>query len=175
MKKKPIYLYVLLVISGALTLWGVFSQFTTKPDSVLAVIKESYQKQNIPNAQTEELMKVFRKTIEFNLNTVHKAFVVVGLVLLLITLFLLLKKQVLQANLSYLAYLLLKVVLGIYGFVGSTSIARSVYAGNQDMIDASIQGSRVTLIVTVVVYLIPIILVFYKLWQQQKAADTTEE
>ncbi|GGE23312.1 ABC transporter permease [Streptococcus himalayensis] len=171
MKKKPIYLYVLLAMSSLLTLWGALGQFTTTPDSVIGVIKESYQKQNIPETQVEEFLKLFRKTTEFDLNTAHKVFVVVSLLLLFVALFLLIKKRLLQANLTYLGYLLLKILFMIYNFVGKNALIRSVQTSNSALIEGTIQLNRMSSIIGIVFVFIPISLVLYKLWRQQKAVE----
>lgn len=173
MKKRPIYLYVLLGLSSVLSLYGAWGLFTGSVEKTMEVLSEAYSQANLPDNQIQEILQPMQKVIEFNFNAVNKALVVVGLLLLLMAVIMLFRKNLLMANLSYLVYIILSMMGSIYHYVSISAINRANYSNAEVL--AAVQGqTNLSIMIGLGLDLIIIILILYKIWSQQKAAESED-
>ena len=121
MKKKPIYLYVLLGLSTVGTLWGLFGKFTSSDAGVKSILKQ------IEEPAKSQYATYFSKSAEVANSLANNFFFYGHIVLLIVALFFLFRKDIFKANLVYIADVLVGLISTAYAYVVSKGIIASSF------------------------------------------------
>ena len=167
MKKKPIYLYILLGLSAIGTLLGVWSRFFSKFSEVdYTQINFSKELSN----QTNQFNKLY---FEFLRNGINMMIFFVMTVLLIASIVFLVRKNLQMANISYIVYILVSLLSQVYVYISSKGIVGKVFTSPENIAT----HSNSLLLGTVLGFIISLIylsIVVFKLIQQQKEAEKAE-
>ena len=166
MKKKPIYLYVLLGLSTVGTLWGLFGKFTSSDAGVKSILKQ------IEEPAKSQYATYFSKSAEVA-NSLANNFFFYGHIILLIVALFFLRKDVFKANLIYIADVLVGLISTAYAYVVSKGIIASSFS-DSTLLSAQMTGLNFSILLSVVISLIFLSIVIFKLVQQQKEAEKAE-
>lgn len=167
MKKKPIYLYVLLGLETVGTLWGLISKFSSSNDAVETLLK------GVNEPAKSQYATYFSKSAELSGSLINNIFFYVGLLLLIAAWFFVFKKDIFKANLIYIANVLIGLIGTAYGYVVAKGIATSSFS-DPSLLSSQILGLNFTIGFSVVVSLIFLSIVIFKLIKQQKEAESVE-
>lgn len=167
MKKRPIYLYVLLGLSTAGSLWGLFSKFFSSNNGVEAFLKQ------VEEPARSQYATYFSKTTEVANSLANNLFFYGNLILLMAALFFLFKKDIFKANLLYIADVLWGLISTAYAYVVSKGIIASSFS-DSTLLSAQMMGLNFSILLSVVISLIFLSIVIFKLIQQQKEAEKAE-
>ena len=167
MKKKPIYLYVLLGLSTVGTLWGLFSKFTSSDAGVKSILKQ------IEEPAKSQYATYFSKSAEVANSLANNFFFYGHIILLIVALFFLFRKDVFKANLIYIADVLVGLISTAYAYVVSKGIIASSFS-DSTLLSAQMTGLNFSILFSVVISLIFLSIVIFKLVQQQKEAEKAE-
>ena len=166
MKKKPIYLYVLLGLETVGTLWELISKFSSSNDAVETLLK------GINEPAKSQYAAYFSKSAELSGSLISNIFFYVGLLLLIAAWFFVFKKDIFKANLIYIVNVLIGLIGTAYGYVVAKGIATSSFS-DPTLLSTQILGLNMSVGFSVVLSLFLSIVVF-KLIKQQKEAESTE-
>ena len=111
MKKKPIYLYVLLGLSAIGTLLGVWSRFFSKFSEV-DYTQIGFSKEL--SDQTNQFNKLY---FEFLRNGMNMIIFFVMTALLIASIVFLVRKNLQMANISYIVYILVSFLSQVYVYI----------------------------------------------------------
>ena len=167
MKKKPIYLYVLLGLETVGTLWGLVSKFSSSNDAVETLLK------GINEPAKSQYATYFSKSAELSGSLINNIFFYVGLLLLIAAWFFVFKKDVFKANLIYIANVLIGLIGTAYGYVVAKGIATPSFS-DPSLLSSQLLGLNFTIGFSVVISLIFLSIVIFKLIKQQKEAESAE-
>ncbi|RSJ67736.1 hypothetical protein D8802_04485 [Streptococcus oralis] len=170
MKKKPIYLWVLLVLSAlisAMSLFGILSPVPSKE----ALGASQAQVQGISAQQLEDTINYLHKTAELSHSTVNIVLIILSAILVVAGIVLLVRNHLQYANYSYIAYVLLAIVGSIYTYMGMQDAVQAI-RDETLRLGTEVLGKGTT-ILFVVINVLFLAIVFYKMWRQQK--DLSEE
>ena len=170
MKKKPIYLWVLLVLSAlisAMSLFGILSPVPSKE----ALGASQAQVQGISAQQLEDTINYLHKTAELSHSTVNIVLIILSAILVVTGIVLLVRNNLQYANYAYIAYVLLAIVGSIYTYMGMQDAVQAI-RDETLRLGTEVLGKGTT-ILFVVINVLFLAIVFYKMWRQQK--DLTEE
>jgi len=152
MKKNPIYLWVLLVLSAlisSMSLFGILSPLPSKD-----VLRASLANSGTLTAQ--QLEDTVNYTYQVTASS-HFVFLV--------------RKNVQFANYAYIGYVLLAIVGLVYSYMNVQDAVQLIKDSTLGLgMGAFAQGTNILFIIINVLFLA---LVFYKMWRQQK--DLAEE
>ena len=167
MKKKPIYLYVLLGLAAAGVLLGIWGRFTanyTLPEDQIAAYPEPLK---------TELPAYLEKLSALSNSLVNNVFFWGGIAILIAAIVFLVRKDILKANISYIAYILFGLISTAYSYVATRGILYSSFSDSQFVAG---QMATVTFgtVVGVGISLIFLGIVVFKLIQQQREAEKAE-
>ena len=163
MQKKPIYLWVLLILSAvlsALSLFGVLSPVPTA-DSMAGL-----ETSGVDATYAQELVAYTIKVTEHS----HSVF---NIILVTVALIFLVRQNIQLANYTYVAYVLVAIVGSIYNFMGVQD-AILLFTEPNVRFGAEL-GAKGATILGIVINVIFLGLVFYKIWQQQKELTESQE
>lgn len=174
MKKKPIYLWVLLVLSAFISAGSLFGVLTPLPSK--EVLRASEPQAGGVNAQqVEDTLNYTYKVAEASHSIFNVALVVLSAILVAVAIVFLVRKNLQYANYTYVGYVLLAIIGSIYSYVTLQDAVQLVQDENMRL-GISI-GSKAVSILYIVINVLFLALVFYKMWRQQKALaeEETEE
>ena len=163
MQKKPIYLWVLLILSAvlsALSLFGVLSPVPTA-DSMAGL-----ETSGVDATYAQELAAYTIKVTEHS----HSVF---NIILVTVALVFLVRQNIQLANYTYVAYVLVAIIGSIYNFMGVQD-AILLFTEPNVRFGAEL-GAKGATILGIVINVIFLGLVFYKIWHQQKELTESQE
>ena len=152
MKKRPIYLYILLTLSAILSSFTFIGTFF---GSEKITNTSSYK--GFSETVIKQIVEVTEKSLVFPHNVPHNVLV--------------LKQNILYANFAYIAYVLLGMVGTIYNYIGGMPL-NNLYK-DQAMRATAITSTRVLTIIYLVLNILFLVVVFFKMKRQQQ--DLTKE
>lgn len=148
--KKPIHLYIFVVLSGIASVWRVIGAFSSSPNTA----QQLAQQQAVAGVATEaELLAIYEPLLAFQTGIVQKIF---GIVLLLLVVgaavFLLQKKNEL-ASYVYMGYLFGTLLMATYTFI----VTRGLFSqfANETMrsiMTGTVLGSYILSVVLFAIY-----------------------
>ena len=166
MKKRPIYLYVLLTLSAILSSFTFVGTFF---GSEKITNTSSYK--GLSETVVKQIVEVTERSLVFLHNIPHKILVVLSILLLIAAIVFIVKKNILYANFAYIAYVLLGMVGTIYNYIGGMPL-NNLYK-DQAMRATAITSTRVLTIIYLVLNILFLVVVFFKMKRQQQ--DLTKE
>lgn len=165
-EKKPIYLWVLSILSLILSVLGVYG--TWAPKNEFSMDYSALPKEQANQVQMQ--LDFAKLSQDFTHNTVNRALALLGLILIVAVIVFLVRKNVLYANVTYFAYVLLAIIGLVYTNIGLRPAITSSYT--TDLLRASAQmGANLVSGVTIFINVIFLAIVGYKLWNQNKVAE----
>lgn len=167
MKKKPIYLYVLLGLATAGSLWGLVSKFSSSNDAVESLLK------GMEEPVKSQFATYFSKSAELSGSLLSNVFFYASLLLLIAAWFFVFKKDIFKANLIYIADILIGLIGTAYSYVAAKGIAASSFS-DPTLLSTQILGLNMSVGFSVVLSLIFLSIVVFKLIKQQKEVETVE-
>ena len=173
MKKKPIYLWVLLIFSAllsAMSLFGIISPVPTAEG--MNNLETSASGVNATYAK--ELVAYTIKVSEHGHSIFNILLVVLSVILVVVSLVFLIRKNIQLANYTYLAYVFVAIVGSIYNFIGVSGCGFTFYRTLTSVWERSLVP-KVLLFFGIVLNVIFLAIVFYKMWRQQKELTETQE
>ena len=170
MKKNPIYLWVLLVLSAlisSMSLFGILSPLPSKD-----VLRTSLSNSGSLTAQQiEDTVNYTYQVTASSHSIFNTLLIVLSAILVVVAFVFLVRKNVQFANYAYLGYLLLAIVGLVYSFV---NIQDAIQLIKDDTLGLGIGAlAKGTVILFMIINVLFLALVFYKMWRQQK--DLAEE
>ena len=172
MKKKPIYLWVLLILSAlisAMSLFGILSPLPSKE----AFRSAQKQAAGVSAQQLEDQLNYTYRVAEVSHSIFNIALIVLSAILVVVAIVFLIRKNLQYANYTYVGYVLLAIIGSIYGYVGFQDALQLVQ--DETMRLTMGIGSKAVSIFYIVINVLFLALVFYKIWRQQKALAEEEE
>ena len=172
MKKKPIYLWVLLILSAlisATSLFGILSPLPSK-EALRAAQK---QVEGVSAQQVEDSINYSYRVAEASHSVLNIALIVLSAILVVVAIVFLIRKNLQYANYTYVGYVLLAIIGSIYGYVTLQDAVQLVHDETMRLGISVI--SQAVSIFYIVINVLFLALVFYKMWRQQKALAEEEE
>ena len=172
MKKKPIYLWVLLILSALISVSSLFGMLGPIPSKE---VLRSAQKQvaGVSAQQVEDSINYSYRVAEISHSIFNMALIVLSAILVVVAIVFLIRKNLQYANYTYVGYVLLAIIGSIYGYVGLQDAVQLVQ--DETMRLGISIGSKAVSIFYIVINVIFLALVFYKMWRQQKDLAEEEE
>lgn len=172
MKKKPIYLWVLLILSALISVSSLFGMLGPIPSKE---VLRSAQKQvaGVSAQQVEDSINYSYRVAEISHSIFNVALIVLSAILVVVAIVFLIRKNLQYANYTYVGYVLLAIIGSIYGYVGLQDAVQLVQ--DETMRLGIGVGSKAVSIFYIVINVLFLALVFYKMWRQQKALTEEEE
>lgn len=168
-KKRPIYLWVLLVLSGVFSLLGVVGLLS--PSQVNEEqIRSVYSQVNLSAEAVNQLVAYLKEATAVNQSLLVSLLVVLEFLLVAVAFFFFFKREIAKANYSYLSYLVLKLLGVLYSFVMSTGLANR-YLQDSQARSLMMFGFQIVSIVLFILYACLIALIIYKIWRQNQALE----
>ena len=168
MKKNPIYLWVLLVLSAlisSMSLFGILSPLPSK-DALRASLANSG---TLTAQQLEDTVNYTYKVSSHSIFNV--VLIVLSAILVVVAFVFLVRKNVQFANYAYIGYVLLAIVGLVYSYMNVQDAVQLIKDSALGLgMGALAKGTDILFIIINVLFLA---LVFYKMWRQQK--DLAEE
>ena len=172
MKKKPIYLWVLLILSALISVSSLFGMLGPIPSKE---VLRSAQKQvaGVSAQQVEDSINYSYRVAEISHSIFNMALIVLSAILVVVAIVFLIRKNLQYANYTYVGYVLLAIIGSIYSYV---SLQDAVQLVRDETMRLGISvGSKAISIFYIVINVLFLALVFYKMWRQQKALAEEEE
>lgn len=172
MKKKPIYLWVLLILSAlisAMSLFGILSPLPSKE----ALRSAQKQAAGVSAQQLEDQLNYTYRVAEVSHSIFNIALIVLSAILVVVAIVFLVRKNLQYANYTYVGYVLLAIIGSIYGYVGFQDALQLVQ--DETMRLTMSIGSKAVSIFYIVINVLFLAFVFYKMWRQQKSLAEEEE
>ena len=170
MKKKPIYLWVLLVLSALISAMSLFGILSPVPSKETLGASQA-QVQGASAQQLEDTINYLHKTAELSHSTVNIVLIILSAILVVTGIVLLVRNNLQYANYAYIAYVLLAIIGSIYTYMGMQDAVQAI-RDETLRLGTEVLGKGTT-ILFVVINVLFLAIVFYKMWRQQK--DLTEE
>ena len=170
MKKKPIYLWVLLILSALLSAISLFGLISLVPT---AESMGNIESSGVDATYAKELIAYTIKVTEHSHSIFNMILVVLSAILVVVALVFLVRKNIQLANYAYIGYVFLAILGSIYNFVGVQD-ALSLFTDPNIRIGAEL-GAKGSAIFGVVLNVIFLAIVFYKMWRQQKELTEAQE
>ena len=172
MKKKPIYLWVLLILSALISAMSLFGMLSPLPSK--EAFRTSHPQAGGVNAQQlEDTINYSYKVAEASHSIFNVALVVLSAILVVVAIVFLVRKNLQYANYTYVGYVLLAIIGSIYSYVTLQDALQLVQ--DETMRLGISVGSKAVSIFYIVINVLFLALVFYKMWRQQKALAEEEE
>ena len=166
MKKKPVYLWVLLVLSALISVMSLFGILSPLP-SKEALRASQPNIEGSSTQQVEDIINYTYKVAESSHSIFNVALIVLSAILVVVAIAFLVRKNLQYANYAYIAYLLLAIVGSVYDYVIVQDAATLIQDGTMRLgTEVASKGTSIFFIVINVLFLA---LVFYKMWRQQKS------
>ena len=174
MKKKPIYLWILLILSALISVSSLFGMLGPIPSKeVLRSAAAQKQVAGVSAQQVEDSINFSYRLAEASHSIFNVALVVLSAILVVVAIVFLVRKNLQYANYTYVGYVLLAIIGSIYGYV---SLQDAVQLVNDETMRLGISViSQAVSIFYIVINVLFLALVFYKIWRQQKALAEEEE
>ena len=174
MKKKPIYLWVLLILSALISATSLFGILSPLPSKEALRASQPQAKLGGVNAQQiEDTLNYSYKVAEASHSIFNVALVVLSAILVVVAIVFLVRKNLQYANYTYVGYVLLDIIGSIYSYV---TLQDAVQLVQDETMRLGISvGSKAVSIFYIVINILFLALVFYKIWRQQKALAEEEE
>ncbi|CVX29613.1 TPA: ABC transporter permease [Streptococcus pneumoniae] len=172
MKKKPIYLWILLILSALISVPSLFGIVSPLP-SKEALRAAQKQVAGVNAQQLEDQLNYTYRVAEASHSIFNVALIVLSTILVVVAIVFLVRKNLQYANYTYVGYVLLAIIGSIYGYVGLQDAVQLVQDESMRL-TVSI-GSKAVSIFYIVINVLFLALVFYKMWRQQKALAEEEE
>ena len=172
MKKKPIYLWVLLILSALISAMSLFGMLSPLP-SKEALRAAQKQVAGVSAQQLEDQLNYNYGVAEAYHSIFNMALIVLSAILVVVAIVFLIRKNLQYANYTYVGYVLLAIIGSIYGYVGLQDAVQLVQ--DETMRLTMSIGSKAVSIFYIVINVLFLALVFYKMWRQQKALAEEEE
>lgn len=174
MKKKPIYLWVLLVLSAFISATSLFDLLSPMPSKeVLRAAAAQKQVAGVSAQQVEDSINYSYRVSEISHSIFNVALIGLSAILVVVAIVFLIRKNLQYANYTYVGYVLLAIIGSIYGYVGLQDAVQLVQ--DESMRLTMSIGSKAVSIFYIVINILFLALVFYKMWRQQKALAEEEE
>ena len=172
MKKKPIYLWVLLILSALISATSLFELLKPLPSKE---VLRAAQKQvaGVSAQQVEDSINFSYRLAEASHSIFNVALVVLSAILVVVAIVFLVRKNLQYANYTYVGYVLLAIIGSIYGYVGLQDAVQLVHDESMRLGISVI--SQAVSILSIVINVLFLALVFYKIWRQQKTLAEKEE
>ena len=172
MKKKPIYLWVLLILSALISATSLFELLKPLPSKE---VLRAAQKQvaGVSAQQVEDSINYSYRVAEASHSIFNVALIVLSAILVAVAIVFLVRKNLQYANYTYVGYVLLAIIGSIYTYV-TLQDAVQLLQDETMRLTMSI-GSKAVSIFYIVINVLFLALVFYKMWRQQKALAEEEE
>ena len=172
MKKKPIYLWVLLIFSAILSAMSLFGIISPVPTAESMNNLET-SASGVNATYAKELIAYTIKAAEHSHSIINIILVILSAILVVVALIFLVRKNIQLANYTYISYVLLAILGSIYNFVGVQDALLLFTDPNVRMgAELGVKGSAIFGIVLNVIFLA---IVFYKIWRQQKELTESQE
>ena len=174
MKKKPIYLWVLLILSALISAMSLFGMLSPLP-SKEALRAAAAQKQvaGVSAQQLEDQLNYTYRVAEASHSIFNVTLIVLSAILVVVAIVFLVRKNLQYANYTYVGYVLLAIIGSIYSYVALQDAVQLVK--DETMRLTMSIGSKAVSIFYIVINVLFLALVFYKMWRQQKALVEEEE
>ena len=174
MKKKPIYLWVLLILSALISATSLFGMLSPLP-SKEALRAAAAQKQvaGVSAQQLEDQLNYTYRVAESTHSIFNMALIVLSAILVVVAIVFLVRKNLQYANYTYVGYVLLAIIGSIYSYVTLQDAVQLVHDETMRLGISVI--SQAVSIFYIVINVLFLALVFYKMWRQQKALAEEEE
>ena len=172
MKKKPIYLWVLLILSALISVSSLFGMLGPIPSKE---VLRSAQKQvaGVSAQQVEDSINYSYRVAEISHSIFNMALIVLSAILVVVAIVFLVRKNLQYANYTYVGYVLLAIIGSIYSYVTLQDAVQLVHDETMRLGISVI--SQAVSILYIVINVLFLALVFYKMWRQQKALAEEEE
>jgi len=170
MKKKPIYLWVLLILSALISATSLFGMLSPLP-SKEALRAAQKQVAGVSAQQLEDQLNYTYRVAESTHSIFNMALIVLSAILVVVAIVFLVRKNLQYANYAYIAYVLLAIVGSIYTYMGMQDAVQAI-RDETLRLGTEVLGKGTT-ILFVVINVLFLAIVFYKMWRQQK--DLSEE
>ena len=167
MKKKPIYLWVLLILSALISATSLFELLKPLPSKE---VLRAAQKQvaGVSAQQVEDSINFSYRVAEASHSIFNVALVVLSAILVVVAIVFLVRKNLQYANYTYVA-----IIGSIYTYV---TLQDALQLVQDETIRLTMGiGSKAVSIFYIVINVLFLALVFYKIWRQQKALAEEEE
>ena len=174
MKKKPIYLWVLLILSALISAMSLFGMLSPLP-SKEALRASQKQVAGVSAQQLEDQLNYTYRVAESTHSIFNMALIVLSAILVAVAIVFLVRKNLQYANYTYVGYVLLAIIGSIYTYV---TLQDALQLVQDETIRLTMGiGSKAVSIFYIVINILFLALVFYKMWRQQKALaeEETEE
>ena len=170
MKKKPIYLWVLLVLSALISASSLFGILGPVPSK--EVLRASLANSGtLTTQQIEDTVNYTYKVSESSHSIFNVLLIVLSAILVVVAFVFLIRKNVQFANYAYIGYVLVAIVGLVYSFM---NIQDAVQLIKDDTLGLGIGAlAKGTVILFMIINVLFLALAFYKMWRQQK--DLAEE
>ena len=172
MKKKPIYLWVLLVLSAinsALAVVGIFTPVPSK--DALRASQENVG--TLTAQQIEDAVNYAHQVSESSHSIFNMILIVLSAILVVVAFVFLVRKNLQLANYTYVGYALLAIVGLVYD---NMNLQDAMQLIKDDTLRLGMGVmSKVTTIIFIVINVIFLGIVFYKMWRQQKELTESQE
>ena len=170
MKKKPIYLWILLVLSAlisALSLFGILGPVPSK-EALRTGLSNSG---SLTAQQIEDTVNYTYQVTATSHSIFNVVLIVLSAILVVVAFVFLVRKNVQFANYAYIGYVLLAIVGLVYSYMNVQDAVQLIKDSTLGLgMGALAQGTNILFIIINILFLA---LVFYKMWRQQK--DLAEE
>ena len=172
MKKKPIYLWVLLILSALISAMSLFGMLSPLPSKEVLRAKQSHVA-GLSAQQLEDNINYTYRVAEASHSVLNMALIVLSAILVVVAIVFLIRKNLQYANYTYVGYVLLAIIGSIYSYVTLQDAVQLVHDETMRLGISVI--SQAVSIFYIVINVLFLALVFYKMWRQQKALAEEEE
>ena len=172
MKKKPIYLWVLLILSALISATSLFGMLSPIPSQEVLRVRQSHVA-GLSAQQLEDNINYTYTVAESTHSIFNMALIVLSAILVVVAIVFLVRKNLQYANYTYVGYVLLAIIGSIYTYVTLQDALQLVQ--DETMRLTMGIGSKAVSIFYIVINVLFLALVFYKIWRQQKALAEEEE
>lgn len=161
MKKKPIYLWVLLILSALCSAYSLLGVLVPIPKiDHLPTIK------GVSAEYNKQMVAYTIKIAEHNHSLFNVILIVLSAVLVTAALVYLVRDNIQLANYIYIGYIFLAIIGTIYNFLGVQQ-GLALFTDPTIRMGAGI-GANGVIIVFIIINIVFLALVFYNMWRQQK-------
>lgn len=172
MKKKPIYLWVLLILSALISATSLFGMLSPLPSKETLSAAQK-QVEGVSAQQLEDQLNYTYRVAEASHSVLNIALIVLSAILVVVAIVFLIRKNLQYANYTYVGYVLLAIIGSIYSYV---TLQDAVQLVQDETMRLGISiGSKAVSIFYIVINVLFLALVFYKMWRQQKDLAEEEE
>ena len=170
MKKKPIYLWILLVLSALISASSLFGILGPVPSK--EVLRASLSNSGALTAQQiEDTVNYTYQVTASSHSIFNTLLIVLSAILVVVAFVFLVRKNVQFANYTYVGYVLIAIVGLVYSYMNVQDAVQLIKDTTLGLgMGALAKGTNILFIIINVLFLA---LVFYKMWRQQK--DLAEE